>query len=88
MSLGSPPDWSASGVVNEDIKLPPRIAVSGKGRIVSTEGIREAVFKLTPIEEHSTEEGEVCESVVDTTEVIPVMLANQANKVIIKEEKG
>lgn len=40
-------------VVDEDIKLPPRTAVTGKDKMVSTEGVGEGVFQMTPIEEYS-----------------------------------
>lgn len=45
-------------VGDEDIKLSPRTALTGKGRIVSTEEIGE-VFQMTSIEEYSPGEGEV-----------------------------
>lgn len=65
-------------VAEEDMKLPPRTAVSGRRRLMTGERMKEEVLQLVPIEEDSPEENEVvlCETVV------PMMLANQAHKTI------
>lgn len=79
--VGTPED-SVVVVTNEDIKLPPRTAVSSRGRLMTKEGIKEGVFQIVPVNRYSPEEDEValCETVVGAAEVVPIMLANQAKK--------
>lgn len=82
--LGSPPDGSVAVVVDEDIKLPTRTAVSDRARLVTEGKIEKGVFQLIPIEEDNPEENKVtlCETVVKAAEVVTIMLINQAHKTI------
>lgn len=76
--LGSPPDGSVAVVVDEDIKLPTRTAVSDRARLVTEGKIEKGVFQLNPEENKVT----LCETVVKAAEVVTIMLINQAHKTI------
>lgn len=86
--MGSTPDGSVVVVDDEDIKLPPRTAVSGRCRLVTKREMRKGVFQLAPAK-YSPEKEEValCETVVEAAEIVPIMVTNQANKAI-KIKKG
>lgn len=79
--LGSLLDRSMT-VVAEDIKLPPRTAVSGRGRLVTEEEMKKEDLQLVPIEGVDPEENEValCEMVVEAAEIVTIMLVRQASK--------
>ena len=70
-------------VAIEDVVIRPRTAVSCQGRLSSTEEQRRGTFQITPIDDHTREEGELtlCESVVEVGEEgqILIMLANTIN---------
>lgn len=90
MPLESAPDRLALVVVDNDIKLPPRTAVSGGGRLVIKEEVRGGVIQLIPVEEYSHEKDKValCETVVHVAEVVPIILANQTNETMkVKQGK-
>lgn len=44
MPLGDPPDRHVTVVAEEDIKLPPRAAVSGRGRLITREKVRSGIL--------------------------------------------
>lgn len=79
--LGSLLDRSMT-VVAEDIKLPPRTTVSGRGRLVTEEEMKKEDLQLVPIEGVDPEENEValCEMVVEAAEIVTIMLVRQASK--------
>lgn len=86
MPLWSTPDRSALVVVDDDIKLPPRTAVSGRG---DKRASRRRSFSTDP-RKYSPEKGEValCEFALDAPDVVPIMLANQTNKTMKKGEEA
>lgn len=52
-------------VVVDDIKLPLKMAVSGRGRLVTRKRFGEGIYQITSVEEYSPEEVALCEMVVE-----------------------
>lgn len=81
--LGRAPDKPVSVVIDTDIKLPTRTAVSGSGRLVTKGKLGKGIFQITPVEKYSPEEEEkvaLCEIVVDALFRVSIMFSNLANK--------
>lgn len=60
--------------------------MAGKGRLMP-EKIREEALQLVPVERDSYEEDALCETVVETADIVPILLVNQASKTV-KMKKG
>lgn len=82
--MGGPPEGSVSVVIEEDIRLTPRTAVAGKGRLMPEKKIREEVFQLVSMEGDSSEEEEIvlCKTVMEAADLVPILLVNQASKIV------
>lgn len=49
--MGGPSEGLMTEVVEEDIKVSPRIAVLGKGRLVIGKEVKKEVLQMVPVEE-------------------------------------
>lgn len=87
--MGSTPDGSVAVVVDNDIKLPLRTAVSVISRLVTKEKVEVGIFQLTSAEKYSPVKDKLalCETIVEVAEVVLIILANKPNK-RIKIVKG
>lgn len=76
--LGSVPNEPVLVVVDTDIKLPPRMAVSDRGRMVTKRKLENKIFQITRVGKWSPEEEELalCETVVEGAKLLPIMLTN------------
>lgn len=63
--------------------------MSGESRLVTGKEVKKEILQLVPVEEKGSEENEVTlhETVVDAAEILPIMLVNQASK-MVRIKKG